>query len=113
MIRAWSITALIVVLTIFWSVVLVPIAGLIDMTRIRSVFPGLADALEAHPIAESLVQTQLPILITSLLNVLVPYFYWCMFFEQRISRSTANMFIRALDPSRHDLSWGDGTFRHL
>jgi hypothetical protein len=76
MFRSWSITAFIVLLTIFWSAVLVPIAGLIDMDRIRSVFPSIADALEAHPLAASLVNTQLPILITSLLNVLVPYFYW-------------------------------------
>jgi hypothetical protein len=76
MTRAWSITAFIVLLTVFWSVVLVPIAGLIDLDRIHSFFPGLADALDSHPLAKSLVQTQLPTLVASLLNVLVPYFYW-------------------------------------
>jgi hypothetical protein len=77
MLRAWSITAFIVVLTLFWSVVLVPIAGLIDLDRIHSIWPALAEALDSHPLAKSLVQTQLPTLIISLLNVLVPYLYDC------------------------------------
>ncbi|KIW01347.1 uncharacterized protein PV09_07119 [Verruconis gallopava] len=76
MFRSWSITAFISILTIFWSVVFVPIAGLIDLNRIHSVFPGLAEALDAHPLAKSLVQTQLSTLGASLLLVLVPYFYW-------------------------------------
>jgi hypothetical protein len=75
--RAWSITAFIVVLTVFWSVVLVPIAGLIDLDRIHAVWPALGNALNAHPVAKSLVQTQLPTLFVALLNVLVPYFYDC------------------------------------
>ncbi|KAE9972897.1 hypothetical protein EG328_004705 [Venturia inaequalis] len=75
MMRAWSITAFIVLLTIFWSVVLVPIAALIDLDRINSVWPSLADFLDSQPLAKSLVQTQLPTLIASLLNVLVPYLY--------------------------------------
>jgi hypothetical protein len=77
MTRAWSITAFIVLLTIFWSVVLVPIAALIDLDRINSIWPALADFLSSQPLAKSLVQTQLPTLIASLLNVLVPYLYDC------------------------------------
>jgi calcium permeable stress-gated cation channel len=76
-IRTWSITAVIVVLTIFWSVILVPIAGLIDLDRIHSVWPRLGDLLAAHPVVKSLVQTQAPTLILTLLNVAVPYFYSC------------------------------------
>lgn len=79
MIRSWSITAFIVILTIVWSVVLVPIAGFLDLDRIHSIFPGFADVLDAHPLAKSLVQTQLPTLIIALLNVLVPYLYWCKY----------------------------------
>jgi calcium permeable stress-gated cation channel len=73
--RAWTITIIITLLTIFWSVVLVPIAGLIDLDRIRTVLPSLADMLSSHPLLKSLVQTQLPTLVVSLLNVLVPYLY--------------------------------------
>jgi hypothetical protein len=75
--RAWSITAFITLLTLLWSVVLVPIAGLIDLDRIHSVWPGLADVLGGHKILKSLVLTQLPTLVISLLNVLVPYLYDC------------------------------------
>jgi hypothetical protein len=75
--RSWSITAFITLLTILWSVVLVPIAGLIDLDRIHAVWPGLADVLEEHLVLKSLVQTQLPTLIISLLNILVPYLYEC------------------------------------
>lgn len=77
MFRAWSITALIIVLTIFWSIVLVPVAGALNTSAIRKVVPRLADVLDEHPTAKSLVQTQLPTLIISLLNVAVPYLYNC------------------------------------
>jgi hypothetical protein len=88
MTRAWSITAFIVLLTIFWSVVLVPIAALIDLDRINSIWPALADFLDSQPLAKSLVQTQLPTLVASLLNVLVPYLYDCKcpFFSFRNAR---------------------------
>jgi calcium permeable stress-gated cation channel len=77
MTRAWSITAFIVILTLFWSVVLAPIAGLVDLDRIHSVWPALADFLDSQPLAKSLVQTQLPTLVISLLNILVPFLYDC------------------------------------
>lgn len=77
--RSWSITAVITLLTIFWSVILVPIAGLIDLERIHKIWPALAEMLSSHPFAKSLVQTQLPTLVVSLLNVLVPYLYDCKY----------------------------------
>ena len=75
-IRAWCITTLIVLLTVFWSVIFVPVAGLLNTDSIGSVFPGLADVLEEHHNIRSLVNTQLPTLIASLLTVLVPYLYY-------------------------------------
>lgn len=77
MLRAWSVTLIITVLTVLWSLVLVPVAGALNLESIRKVFPQLADALESHPIGQSFVQTQLPTLVAALLNVLVPYFYDC------------------------------------
>jgi hypothetical protein len=82
--RSWAITILILLLTIFWSIILVPIAGLIDLNTIHKVFPRFAELLESHAFAKSLVQTQLPTLIVSLLNVLVPYFYSWLSYQQGI-----------------------------
>lgn len=79
MIRSWSITAIIILLTIFWSLLLAPLAGLLSLTSIHKVWPQLADVLQSHPISKTLVQSLLPTLILSLLNVLVPYLYWCKF----------------------------------
>lgn len=75
MTRAWSITVFIGLLTVFWSIILVPIATALNTDTIRKVFPQLADVLESHPTANSLITTQLPTLIISLLNVAVPYLY--------------------------------------
>ena len=79
MIRGWSITLLIGVLTIFWSIILIPLAYLLNLETIEKVFPQLAEALSQHPLAKSLVQTGLPTLILSLLNIAVPYIYNCRF----------------------------------
>ncbi|KAF2764478.1 DUF221-domain-containing protein [Teratosphaeria nubilosa] len=76
MIMSWSITALIVLLTIFWSVILVPIAGLLNTETIGKALPKLGDFLEEHENIRSLVSTQLPTLFATLLTVLVPYLYY-------------------------------------
>lgn len=75
-IRSWSITALIILLSIFWSAILVPIAGLLNTDAIGRVFPQVGDFLDNHKNIQSLVNTQLPTLIASLLFVLVPYLYY-------------------------------------
>jgi len=75
MIRAWTITVFIGLLTVIWSIILVPIATILNPETIRKVFPQVADVLDDHPTAKSLVNTQLPTLIISLLNVAVPYLY--------------------------------------
>lgn len=72
MLQSWTITAVIGFLTIFWSVLLIPFAYLLDLNTLHKVFPQLADALESHPLARSLVQTGLPTLVLSLLTVAVP-----------------------------------------
>jgi hypothetical protein len=77
MLRAWSITALIGVLSIFWTVLLVPIAGALNTCSISEVFPGLASILNENLLLQSLVNTQLPTLAVTLLNVVVPYLYDC------------------------------------
>ena len=77
MIRSWLITFIILVLSVFWAVLLAPIAGLISIESIRAVWPPLADALESHPLSKTLISTGLPTLLVSLLNVAVPYLYYC------------------------------------
>ena len=91
-VRQWSITLLIVLLTVFWSVIFVPIAGLLNTETIAKVFPQLADALEDHKNVKSLVNTQLPTLMTSLLMVLVPYlYYWLSGYQGRISQGDVEL----------------------
>ena len=77
MTRSWLITLLILVLSVFWALLSTPIAGLISIESIRAVWPQLADALESHPISKTLVSTGLPTLLVSLLNLAVPYLYYC------------------------------------
>jgi hypothetical protein len=84
-IRSWAVTGIIVILTLLWSILLVPIAGLIDLNRIRQIWPALAELLNSHPVAKSLVQTQLPTLVISLLNLTVPYLYSCKYPSKTLS----------------------------
>jgi hypothetical protein len=82
MLRSWSVTLGILFLSIFWSIVLVPVAGLLNLETIGKVFPQFADFLVAHKNIAILVKAQLPVLITSLLMVLVPYLYWFLSYYQ-------------------------------
>ncbi|RHZ65683.1 uncharacterized protein CDV56_108778 [Aspergillus thermomutatus] len=75
MMQSWFITGVIGFLTVFWSVLLIPVAYLLELETLHKVFPQLADALARNPIASSLVQTGLPTLVLSLLTVAVPYLY--------------------------------------
>lgn len=77
MVRGWCITLAIGILTIFWSVLLIPLAYLLNLETIEKVIPAFAEALSRHPLAKSLVQTGLPTLTLSLLTVAVPYVYNC------------------------------------
>lgn len=76
-IRSWAITFFIGILSVFWTILLVPIAGALNTCSIHEVFPRLAEALSRHEILESLINTQLPTLSLTLLNVLVPFLYDC------------------------------------
>lgn len=75
MLYAWIITLIIAALTVFWAALLVPIAGALNLATIRKVSKPLADFLDDHDNIKSLVQTQLPTVIASLLNVAVPFLY--------------------------------------
>ncbi|KAI9843201.1 MAG: hypothetical protein M1837_006563 [Sclerophora amabilis] len=75
MARAWLITLIIGFLTIFWTVILVPFANVLNLDSIEQVWPQLRDLLEEHKNVRALVQTSLPTLVVSLLNLAVPYLY--------------------------------------
>ena len=75
MVRSWTIMLFIGFLTIFWTVMLVPLALLLRIETLDELLPGLADTLDRHEIAKSLVSSGLPTLIFSLLAVAVPYLY--------------------------------------
>lgn len=92
MMQAWLITLLIGFLTIFWSVLLIPVAYLLELETLHKVIPSLADALSLHPLAKSLVQTGLPTLALSLLTVAVPYLYsWLSNLQGMISRGDVEL----------------------
>ncbi|TEY57521.1 hypothetical protein BOTCAL_0215g00020 [Botryotinia calthae] len=75
MIRSWAITIFILILTIFWLIPVAALAGLVSLCSIRQVWPGLADVLESHDILKAFVQTGLPTLVVSLLNLAIPFLY--------------------------------------
>lgn len=76
MARSWMVTVVIAFLTVFWSIIMFPVATVLDVDKIAKVWPAFAHFLKDHNIAQSLVQTQLTTLLLSVLNVLVPYLYW-------------------------------------
>ena len=77
MIRSWSITFLILFLTIFWLSLLTPFAALLNLNNLYTLFPPLEDFLNNHSVLQSLVRTGLPTLAMTILNLLVPYVYDC------------------------------------
>lgn len=79
MMQSWLITLVIAFLTVFWSVLMIPLAYLLELETLHKAVPALADALSRHPLVKSLVQTGLPTLGLSLMTVLVPYVYSCTF----------------------------------
>ncbi|KAI1779545.1 DUF221-domain-containing protein [Hypoxylon cercidicola] len=74
-IQSWAVTIFISFLSIIWLLPVAVLASLLSICGIEKVSPSLAHALEEHDITRAFVQTGLPTLVVSLLNVLVPYLY--------------------------------------
>ena len=92
MVRSWSITLFIVFLTIIWLIPVVALAGLVDICSIQQVSPHFADLLDRHTIIKALVQTGLPTLVVSLLNVAVPFLYdWLATMQGMISQGDVEL----------------------
>ncbi|KAL4802788.1 hypothetical protein BDV18DRAFT_146578 [Aspergillus unguis] len=87
MLQSWSITVIICFLSVFWSVLLVPVGTLLQFETLNKVLPQLAEALGRHPLLKSLVTSGLPTLAFSLLTVAVPYLYnWLSHHQGMMSR---------------------------
>lgn len=85
--RLWSISIFVTLLSIFWLIPVAALAGLWNLSEIRRVWPDLADKLEEHEALSSLIQTFLPTLVLTLLNISVPYLYeWLSQYQGLISR---------------------------
>ncbi|KAL9610888.1 MAG: hypothetical protein Q9167_004429 [Letrouitia subvulpina] len=85
--RSWSITLVILILTVFWSAILVPIAALVNLKSICTLSPQFAFTLDSNPISQSLIVTGLPTALISLLTVLVPFlYYWLSTLQGMLSQ---------------------------
>ena len=90
--RSWSVTSLIVLLTLFWSVFFVGIASLLTLESLTKIFPQLPKLLKNHKNIRALLRGQLPTLIASLLMVLVPYlYYWLSWYQGFISQGDVEL----------------------
>lgn len=75
MIRSWFITVVVIFLSIIWLIPVAALAPVLNLCSIEKVAPRLAVFLAEHEITKALVQTGLPTLVVSLLNIAVPYLY--------------------------------------
>lgn len=73
--RSWTITVFVAVLSIVWLAPVASLASLLNLCTIKKWAPNLAESLARHDITRALVQTGLPTIVVSLLNVAVPYLY--------------------------------------
>lgn len=75
MVRAWSITVIILFLSVLWLSILFPIAVLLNLKTLARFLPQFAEFLEEHKTLRALVRTSLPTIGMSALNALVPFLY--------------------------------------
>ncbi|KAI1764508.1 DUF221-domain-containing protein [Hypoxylon sp. FL1150] len=73
--QSWAITVFITFLSIIWLFPVASLAQLLSICTIEKLNPALGKTLISHEITRAFVQTGLPTLVVSLLNVLVPYLY--------------------------------------
>ncbi|KAL2135002.1 hypothetical protein VTI74DRAFT_10137 [Chaetomium olivicolor] len=81
-IRSWTITVFVAVLSVIWLVPVVFLASVLSICTINNFLPSFGEWLREHEIARTLVQTGLPTLVVSLLNVAVPYLYDFLSYHQ-------------------------------
>lgn len=80
--RSWTITIFVSVLTLVWASIVVSLAGLLSICNLKKLAPNAVAMLNDLPILKALVETGLPTIVASLLNVLVPYLYEFLSYQQ-------------------------------
>lgn len=75
MIRSWCISTLVIFLSITFLVAVGPFTASLNLCLVKKIWPELGNFLAQHEISSALVQTGLPTLVLSLLNIAVPYLY--------------------------------------
>ncbi|KAK4144829.1 uncharacterized protein C8A04DRAFT_27326 [Dichotomopilus funicola] len=73
--RSWTVTTFVAILSVIWAVPVAFLASVLSICIIDEFFSSFGQWLREHEVARSLVQTGLPTLVVSLLNVAVPYLY--------------------------------------
>jgi hypothetical protein len=81
-IRSWTVTAFVAILSVVWLVPVAFLASVLSICTINKFLPSFGDWLKDHDIARALVQTGLPTLAVSLLNIAVPYLYDFLSYHQ-------------------------------
>jgi len=80
--RSWSITLLVTFLSLIWLIPVASVAWLVSLCAIKKLFPTFGSQLEQHEITKSLVQTNIPTLVVTLLNISVPFLYEYLSYRQ-------------------------------
>ena len=92
--RSWAVTIFVSFLSLVWLFPIASLAGLLNICTIAKLAPDLAASLERHAITKALVQTGLPTLTISLLNIAVPYLYDYLSYRQgMVSRGDVELSI--------------------
>lgn len=77
LIRGWSISTCVTLLSVFWLIPVAALAALWNPAQISKYAPAFGELLKTHEILGGLVQTFVPTLTLTLLNVSIPYLYDC------------------------------------
>ncbi|KAK3329903.1 hypothetical protein B0H66DRAFT_542322 [Apodospora peruviana] len=87
-VRSIAITTFVGFLSVIWLIPVALLASAMSICTIQKVFPGLFELLKHHDIAKALVQTGLPTIAVSLINVAVPYLYDYLSYHQGMLSSS-------------------------
>lgn len=92
--HSWLITLFITALSVFWLIPVGSLASLLSLCTIKEWWPDLSKWLAEHQTIKALVQTGLPTLAVSILNVSVPYLYeWLSHKQGLVSRDDVELSI--------------------
>lgn len=92
--RSWAVTVFVSLLSVVWLGLVASLAGLLTICNLEKWFPNTVETLEQLPVLKALIETGLPTLLVSVLNVAVPYLYEYLSYQQGdISRGDVELSI--------------------